>query len=243
MVVDRWHPKRAGGGDFSGFVLLLLARDFDEQVQQVTLTMAVVQAGDKVGDVVLLLSVQGVGDGEAEVVVLHIANNLFHVFKCLSELLFPGIGIGDDVGDVALVCACGEDRARRIEVDVARRAQRVVGAQDRLEGGHACGGGDNSLVDAVGGIVGEWDEQQQLREGMILECDALSQPAFSDGEQLWEKPGLVVVVVIAKVFLEGELGQQESDFIGPVALQVVEGVNAGLAYDWFVLSCGGNVDG
>jgi len=46
-------------------------------------------------------------------VVLYIANNLVHVLKCLSELLFPGIGIGDDVGDVALVCACRENYQRR----------------------------------------------------------------------------------------------------------------------------------
>ena len=44
VVVDGRHPERAGRGDLGGFVLLLLARDFDDQVQQVVWAMAVVDA-------------------------------------------------------------------------------------------------------------------------------------------------------------------------------------------------------
>ncbi len=57
-------------------------------------------------------------------------------------------------------------------------------------------------------------QQQQLREGVVLERDAFGQPAFGDAEQLREKPGLVVAVVVAEVFLQRQLGQQESDFVG-----------------------------
>ena len=55
VVVDRRHPQRAGRGDLGGLVLLLLAGDFDDQVQQVVRAVAVVDAGDEVGNVVAVL--------------------------------------------------------------------------------------------------------------------------------------------------------------------------------------------
>ena len=89
----------------------------------------------------------------------------------------------------------------------------------------------------------ELDQQQQLREGVVLERDAFGQPAFGDAEQLREEPGLVVAVVVAEVFLQRELGQQESDFVGSAALEIVERVDAGFADDGRVLGLGGNVGG
>ena len=52
VVVHRRHPERPRRGDLGGLVLLLLASDFDDQVQQVVRAVAVVDAGDEVGDVV-----------------------------------------------------------------------------------------------------------------------------------------------------------------------------------------------
>ena len=60
---------------------------------------------------------------------------------------------------------------------------------------------DDGRVDAVGRGVGELDQQQQLREGIVLERDACGQPALGDAQQLREEPGLVIVVVIAEVLL------------------------------------------
>ena len=56
---------------------------------------------------------------------------------------------------MALVLARGVDRAGRVEIDVARRAERVVGAEDRLQRRRAVGRGDDGLVDAVGRVVGD----------------------------------------------------------------------------------------
>ena len=168
MVVDGRHPERAGGGDLGGLVLLLLAGDFDDQVEQVVRAVAVVDAGDEVGDVVVFLAVERVGDREAEVVVLDVADDLGHVFQGLGHLLLPGVGVGDDVGDVALVGAGGVDGAGGVEVDVAGGADGVIGRRIGLRAAVAVGRGDDGLVDAVGGVVGELDQQQQLREGVVL---------------------------------------------------------------------------
>ena len=110
-----------------------------------------------------------------------------------------------------------------------------------MSAGRAVGGGDDRLVDAVGGVVGELDQEQQLREGVVLAVDALGQPALGDGQQLREEPGLVVAVVVAEVFFQRELGQQESDFVRPAALQVVQRVDARLADDGGVLGLGRDV--
>ena len=76
VVVDGRHPQRARRGDLGGFVLLLLAGHFDDQVHEVIRAVAVVEASDEVGDVVLFFAVQRVGDGKAEVVVLDVADDL-----------------------------------------------------------------------------------------------------------------------------------------------------------------------
>ena len=57
-----------------------------------------------------------------------------------------------------LSVAGGVDGAGRVEIDIARRAERVVRAQDRLERRRAVGRGDDGLVDAVGGVVRELDQ-------------------------------------------------------------------------------------
>src|ERR1035441_10276052 len=69
VVVDGRHPQRARCGDFGSLVFLLLAGHFDDQAQQVIRTVAVVDAGYEIGDVVFLLAVQRVRDGEAEILV------------------------------------------------------------------------------------------------------------------------------------------------------------------------------
>src|SRR5450759_780209 len=109
VVIDGWHPQRACGGDLGGFILLLFAGYFDDQVQEVIRAVAIVDAGYEVWDVVLFLAVQRVWDGEVEVVVLYIADDLGHVFEGFGHLLFPRVGIGHHMGDVALVVAGGED--------------------------------------------------------------------------------------------------------------------------------------
>ena len=133
------------------------------------------------------------------------------------------------------------DGSGGVEVHVTGGAERVVGAQDGLERRLAVGRGDDGLVDAVGGVVRELDQQQQLREGVVLERDTFGEPVLGDAEQLREQPGLVVAVVVAEIFFQRELGQQERDLVEPAALQIVERVDAGFADDRRVLGLGGNV--
>ena len=51
-----------------------------------------------------------------------------------------------------------------------------------------------------------------------LQRDALVEPALGDRQELREEPGLVVSpVVVAEVFLQGQLGEQEGDLVEPAA--------------------------
>ena len=54
---------------------------------------------------------------------------------------------------------------------------------------------DDGVIDLVGGVVGELDQQQELREAVVLADQALGQPALGDLEDLREQPGLGVAVV------------------------------------------------
>ena len=133
VIVDRRDPQRASRCDLGSLVFLPFAGHFDNQVQEAVRAAAVVDAGDEVGDVVLLLGVQRVGDVEAEVVILDIANDLGHVFEGFGHFLLPRAGIGDDVGDVALVVAGRVDGPGGVEVHITGRANGVIRMRDRLE--------------------------------------------------------------------------------------------------------------
>src|SRR6266849_5929309 len=68
VVVDSRHPQRARRGDFGSLIFLLLAGDFDDEAHEISRAVAVVDAGDEVGNVVLLLAIQRVRNCESEVV-------------------------------------------------------------------------------------------------------------------------------------------------------------------------------
>jgi hypothetical protein len=79
--------------------------------------------------------------------------------------------------------------------------------------------------------MGEPHEQEQLRERPALAVQALGEPALGDLQELREEPGFVMPRVVAEVFLKRQLGEPESDFVGPALFQVVECIDANLADD------------
>ena len=105
VVVDGGHPQVRAVATFAALSFFFSPVTSTIRLSRSSCPMAVVDAGDEVGDVVALLAVERVGDGEAEVVVLHVADDLVHVLQRLGHLLLPGLGVGDHVGDVALVGA------------------------------------------------------------------------------------------------------------------------------------------
>ena len=117
----------------------------------------------------MLVAGEGVGDQETEVVVLNVADHLVHVFQSLGHLLLPGARIGDDVRDVALVgarsCRCRAWCRNRRSAS-SRPCRRA--SEDRQEPLFSAVGSDDGLVDAFGSIVGVFDQQQQLRKGVVL---------------------------------------------------------------------------
>jgi hypothetical protein len=147
-------------------------------------------------------------------VIFDVADDLGHIFDGFGHLLLPRIGIGNHVGDVALVVAGGEDRSRGVEVHITGGADSIIRAQNGLERSCAAGRGDDGLVNAVGGVMSELDQQQQLREGVVLKRDAFGEPALGNAEQFREEPGLVVAVVIAEVFSSVSLANRKATSLG-----------------------------
>ena len=70
--------------------------------------------------------------------------------------------------------------------------------------------GDDGLVNPVGGIVCELDQEQQLRERVVLEREAFGEPALCDGEKLREEPWSCRSVVVAEVSFKRRLGQEKA---------------------------------
>jgi hypothetical protein len=136
----------------------------------------------------------------------------------------------------------GVSRPRRVEIYETGGLDRVIGCRNRLERGGAIGRGEDGLVNAVSGIVRERDQQQKLRESVVFERNAFGDPAFSDGEQLRKETRLIVTVV-AEVFFQSELREQEGDLVKTAALKLVERVDTGFADERRVLGLSGKIGG
>ena len=128
------------------------------------MAVAVVEDGDEVGDVGMGLAVDGVRDGEAQALVLHVAHHLRHLLQGLGHALFPGVGVGGDVGDVALLGAGRPAGPGGVEVHVPGRAHRVPGPEHGPQTLLATLMADDPEVDAVHGVIGVLGKRQQLGE-------------------------------------------------------------------------------
>ena len=126
--------------------------------------------------------------------------------------------------------------------------------QDRLEHLLARFARHDRLVDAIGGVVGKFDQQQKLRKGVVLALDTLGEPAPGDLEDLRKAPhldlGVEVVLfgpvfsvfaVLSEILFQGELGEQESNLLLATRLEVIQPVDAGLSDDRPVLGDRRNV--
>ena len=230
MIVHGRHLERASGRGFRFLLLLPLARHFEDEIERIINPMPIIDPDDEVGVILMLDVVDRVGDREAETLVLDVGENFGHVFEVVGQLEFPS-AVPGDVGDVALVGPGLVGFPDRVEVDVAGRADGVIGPENRLEGWRSLGRCDDRAVDPVGGFVGEPHEHEQLGKRSPLAGHTLGEPAPGDRQQLREEPGLVVPSVVAEVFLEGQLGQPERDFVEPEVLQVVERIDPDRADD------------
>src|SRR5271166_6785826 len=88
---------------------------------------------EEVGVILVLDVVDRVGDREAEILVLDVAQNLAHVFQVVGQLELPS-AIPSDMGDMAFVGPGLVGFPDRVEVHVTGRAYRVIGPEYRLEG-------------------------------------------------------------------------------------------------------------
>ena len=84
-------------------------------------------------------------------------------------------------------------------------------------------------------------KQQQLREGVVLEDDALGQPALAMPRSWGKSQGLSLPSSSRKYFSKYQLGQQKRDLLRPAAFQVVQRVDAGFADNRGILGLGRNV--
>jgi hypothetical protein len=96
--------------------------------------------------------------------------------------------------------------ANRVEIHEARRAHGVVGLGDWQQTFLASVSRNDGLVNAVGGILAILDPQQQLRERVVFQYQALAHPAACDVEQVGEQPRLGVLLLVAEIVFQNPLG-------------------------------------
>ena len=124
-VVDRRHPEGPRRLAFRLLEVEILSGDLDDQVEQVVLAATIVESDDQIRDVVVRGAIERVGDGEPEVIVLHVGAHFAHFFKTLGDRVLPA-AVGDDVGDVAELGARRHDLFRGVEVNISCRPDAVV---------------------------------------------------------------------------------------------------------------------
>src|SRR5579864_8229753 len=115
--------------------------------------MAVLDTRQEVGYVAMRGALERIRDGKSQVLVLDIGPHLVHLLEGLGDFLLPGVGVGDDMGYMALVGTGRPDRADGVEVDSTARAFGIVGGENRPQRGHAAGGFRDRAVDLLGGAV------------------------------------------------------------------------------------------
>ena len=118
--VDGRHPERAGCGYFFLLLFLLPAADFQNEVQQILLTMTIIDMYDEIRVIFVLLTINVVGNDETQAFILDVMDDLGHVLKALSHLLFPNAGITDHVRDVAEIRPGAVNRLRGVKVNITR---------------------------------------------------------------------------------------------------------------------------
>src|SRR5439155_23933431 len=103
--------------------------DLDDEVEQVIITMPIVDSNDEVGAIDSVLTGEPIRNLEPEVVVLHIRSHARMRLSDTAELAFP-IAIENDPIDMATVRRrFPAISARRVEIYVTRRAGGIVGIE------------------------------------------------------------------------------------------------------------------
>src|SRR5271157_1252944 len=93
-----------------------------------------------------------------------------------------------------------------------------------------CGGYDG-LVNPIPSIVCQLDQEQHLRERVVLAGDAFGQPAARDLQNLRKQPRLGIPIIVAEIFLQDHLGEEKSYLLLTLLLEVVQSVDARLSYN------------
>ena len=161
-----------------------------------------------------------------------------------GHLLLPRVGVGDDVGDVALVGAGGEDGPGGVEVDVAGGADGVVRAQDRLERRRRrrsrrrwpgrCGRRRRARTRSSSSSCGKV---------LSLSVTHSASQRLAMASSCGKSQGLSLPSSSRKYFSSVSLASRKATSLGRRRFEVVERVDAGLADDGRVLGLRGDVGG
>ena len=202
VVVDCRHPQAARRLHLGG--LLRLGPPETSMIRLSGSARPRPQPHDEVGDVVVRLALVGVRDGEAQVVVLDVAltSSMFSS-ACATSAPRP---VSQTTCEMWHLSGRRSRRpAGRVEVDVARRADGVVGRRI----GEAAPARPASRRRSPGRSgrrrCARLDEQQHLREAVVLAGAGTARPGPRDAEDLRKSQGVRVavgVMLAAKCFAE-----------------------------------------
>jgi len=96
----------------------------------------------------------------------------------LGHLLFPGLGVSNDVVDMALIPSGGVSGARGFKFNVTSGAHRIVRPKNWLQNFRARLRRCNRAIDLVPqAFVGFLPQQKHLRESIVFASYAIREPA------------------------------------------------------------------
>ncbi len=211
-IVDGGHPDIAQGLGLGRVLLVALALDLDHQIER--FGAALVDPHDEIGPIAARLAAELIGHLETEIVVLRIGDDLAHAFQPLGQPGLPRL-IVDDMVQVALVRPGREQRRLgRIEIDVPRRAFRIVGVEDRQERaarpvGRAGQRRRQRAIDLLDRADGERTPFQELRSRIADAGQAFGEPSLGDARQFGIAPDLKRAVLVPEIGAQQEPGDIE----------------------------------
>src|SRR5208337_3847398 len=189
-------------------VAATIALGFEDEVQRLLAT--VVDADDEVRDVAARRRAVAVRDLEIEALVLHIGKHMRIALDDARQLALPR-ALADNRVDLRLARVGHADRLRRREINVARRAARVIGIGDGLDAALAPGDALAGEIDALGGGVGEFEIGDRRDRDPLGDEIALVDPAARYALRVAEQADRQVLPGIAKSRLDEPLGDMEGD--------------------------------
>src|ERR1043166_692325 len=222
-VVDSRNPTSADGVSLFFSVFAAETFDLDDQVEGVFVAASIVHLDDEVGKVFARGGPHQVRDLEVEALVFRVGADAGMRFSDTAEFRLP-IAIAHDPVDMTLARVCLPDGAfGGGEIDVPRRALRVVSVEDRFDLVLAFEGFGDGGFDPFAGHVGNFSIEDLSRiSGTAATKVPAIHPLPDDAFKLAKKVELRLLARVGGLGIKEMPGEAEKDRGWADVLQVFQ---------------------